>query len=132
MHHRVLLLLVLWAALNACAHAQLCSLKPVAMTVASPKDAAKLAAAALCDNAIINAVWQGNMQLAETLVVGNGTSLTVTGTSAKTAVIDGSSRVQLFDVWGQLTFVNMTLTNGHTTKFGGAIRARFASKGGHQ
>jgi predicted outer membrane repeat protein len=124
MSHR-LLLLVLWAALNAtCAQAQLCSALPVTMTVASAKDAAKLAEAPLYDNAIITAVWQGNIQLAETIVVANGTSLTVTGTSAVTAVIDGGYTVQLFDVWGQLTVVNMTLVNGFTVDFGGAIYSR--------
>eukprot|EP00953_Heterococcus_sp_UTEX-ZZ885_P030620 16174-Heterococcus_DN1.PRE.1 len=94
----LLLLLMLWTALSvSCAQTQLCSSKPVAMTVADSKDAAKLAKAALCDNAIIKAVWQGNVQLAETIVVGNGTSLTVTGASAQKAIIDGGNAVQLFN-----------------------------------
>jgi hypothetical protein len=60
---------MLWTALNAtCVQAQLCSSKPVTMTVASTKDAAKLATAALCSKAIIKAVWQGGAQLAETIV----------------------------------------------------------------
>jgi predicted outer membrane repeat protein len=128
MSHR-LLLLVLWAALNAvCVQAQLCSILPFTITIASPKDAAKLAAAALCETAIIRAVWQGNVQLAETIVVGNGTSLTVTGASDATAVIDGGSRVQLFDVSGQLTLVNVTLVNGYAADSGGAIYSRANTK----
>eukprot|EP00953_Heterococcus_sp_UTEX-ZZ885_P003628 2472-Heterococcus_DN1.PRE.1 len=116
---------MLWTALSvSCAQTQLCSSKPVAMTVADSKDAAKLAKAALCDNAIIKAVWQGNVQLAETIVVGNGTSLTVTGASAQKAIIDGGNAVQLFNVWGALTIMNLTLINGYTVDFGGAIYNR--------
>eukprot|EP00953_Heterococcus_sp_UTEX-ZZ885_P017695 9900-Heterococcus_DN1.PRE.1 len=116
---------MLWTVLTvSCAQAQLCSSKPVAVTVANAKDAAKLTTAAKCDNAIITAVWQGNVQLAQTIVVGNGTSLTVTGASAKTAIIDGVNAVQLFDVWGALKIMNLTLINGYTVDFGGAIYNR--------
>jgi fibronectin-binding autotransporter adhesin len=124
-----LLLLMLWTALSAiCVQAQLCSSKPVTMTIAKAEDAAKLATAALCDNASITVAWQGNVQLADTIVVGNGTSLAVTGASAKTAIIDGGNAVQLFDVWGQLTLINLTLSNGNTTDFGGAIYNRVNSR----
>eukprot|EP00953_Heterococcus_sp_UTEX-ZZ885_P038865 19940-Heterococcus_DN1.PRE.3 len=126
--HCRLLLLMLWTALSAtCAQAQLCSSKPVAMTVANAKDAAKLTTAAKCDNAIITVAWQGKIELADTIVVGNGTSLTVTGASAETAIIDGGNAVQLLDVWGQLTLMNLTLSNGDTTDFGGAIYNRVNS-----
>eukprot|EP00953_Heterococcus_sp_UTEX-ZZ885_P035939 18536-Heterococcus_DN1.PRE.5 len=122
------LLLMLWTALSpTCVQAQLCSSNLLATTVATAKDAAKLATAALCDNAIITAAWQGNVPLAETLVVGNGTSLTVTGASAKTAIIDGGSAVQLFHVWGELNLINMTLTNGYA-EYGGAIFHRANTK----
>jgi hypothetical protein len=100
-HNR--LLLVLWAAVHtAYAQTQLCSSKPVTFKVSNPKDAGDLAAAALCDNATVAAVWLGNIQLADTIVVGNGTSLTVAGASANTAVINGGNKVPLFIVWGQL------------------------------
>jgi predicted outer membrane repeat protein len=103
----------------------LCSVKPVALRVANTQDAVKLAEAALCDNAHVSATWQGNVQLAKTIVVGNGTSLTVrAAATAKTAIIDGGNKVQLFDVWGALTVINMTLTNGFTVDFGGAIYSR--------
>eukprot|EP00953_Heterococcus_sp_UTEX-ZZ885_P021340 11904-Heterococcus_DN1.PRE.1 len=127
-HHR-LLLLVLWAVLSAtCAQTHLCSSRSVVLTVASPKDVAELAAAALCDNAVIRAVWQGNIQLAETIVIGNGTSVTVAGASAKTAVIGGGNKIQLFDVWGQLNLTNLTLSNGNTAYSGGAIYSRANTK----
>jgi hypothetical protein len=75
----------------SCAQAQLHSFEPVALTVADSK-------AVLCDNAIITSVWQGQMQLADTVVMGNGTSLTVIRALAKTAIIDGGNAVQLFVV----------------------------------
>eukprot|EP00953_Heterococcus_sp_UTEX-ZZ885_P007030 4284-Heterococcus_DN1.PRE.2 len=84
----------------------------------------KLTTAALCDNAVIRVVWQGNIQLAETIVVGNGTSLTVAGDSAKTAVIGGGIKIQLFDVWRKLNLMNVTLSNGNTAFLGAAIYSR--------
>jgi hypothetical protein len=90
---------VLWGIFSCvCAQTKGCSLRPELFTVANERDVAKLTTAALCDNAIITANWRGNIQLTETIVVGNGTSLTVTGASAKTAGIDGGKKVQLFEV----------------------------------
>eukprot|EP00953_Heterococcus_sp_UTEX-ZZ885_P013374 7643-Heterococcus_DN1.PRE.3 len=120
---------LLWAAIHkAYAQTQLCSSEPVSLKVSNPKDAAKLAAAALCDNATFTAVWLGNMQLADTIVLGNGTSLTVARASAKAAVINGGNRVPLFIVSGQLAVVNITLTNGYSESCGGAVRVRLAAE----
>jgi hypothetical protein len=103
-------------------------LKPVVFTVTNARDVARLTTAALCDNAIIKANWQGNIQLTDTIVVGNGTILTVSGASAKTTIIDGGNTVQLFDVWGELNLMNMTLSNGNTSFDGGAIFNRANTK----
>jgi predicted outer membrane repeat protein len=94
------------------------------MTVSSPEDVAKLTTAALCDNANISAIWRGIIQLQDTIVVGNGTSLTITGASVESAVINGAKKIQLFDVWGALTIVNMTLLDGYAEDSGGAVLNR--------
>jgi hypothetical protein len=113
---------VAWAIFSTVgAQAQLCSSKSAVFKVSSAQDAAKLTTAALCNNANITAVWKGKIQLAETIVVGNGTSLIVSGVFVEAAMIDGSNKIQLFDVWGQLTLVNVTLTNGFDQNSGGAI-----------
>eukprot|EP00953_Heterococcus_sp_UTEX-ZZ885_P000993 1045-Heterococcus_DN1.PRE.1 len=97
--HLSLLVLLLWTALSAtCAQAQLSSSKPVTMAVAYANDTAELAAAALCDYAIITAVWQGCTACRHHCKEGNGTSLILIRASAKTAIIDGGSTVQLFVV----------------------------------
>jgi hypothetical protein len=112
-------------------HAQLCSENPVTLKVSTSTEAAHLATKALCPNAKVRALWQGNLQLSQTIVVGNGTSLTVLGDAIENSVANGGGKVQLFDVWGNLTIVNMTLLNGHTpvadnygSSNGGAIIAR--------
>jgi hypothetical protein len=89
---RYRLLVLVWTIFSTvCAQAQVCSSKPAVFKVSSAQDAAALSKAALCDDAVISAVWQGEVQLARTIVVGNGTTLTVTGASGKLeAVIVGA------------------------------------------
>jgi predicted outer membrane repeat protein len=41
----------------------------------------------------------------------------------KTSVMDGGGKIQLFEVWGQLTIDNLLLVNGYTELSGGAIYA---------
>jgi hypothetical protein len=107
------LLLAVWIALSAASvEAQRCSTKPATFTVTTPADVQNLLQVALCPNATISVIWKGTMQPSKTIVVGNGTSLTVTGDAIETSVINGGGKIQLFDVWGKLTLVNMTLTHG--------------------
>jgi hypothetical protein len=64
-------------------------------------------------------------------LVGNGTSLTVRGIAAVTAIANDGGTVQLFLVWGALTVnntYNMTPSNGSAIDYGGAIRARRSAK----
>jgi Right handed beta helix region len=93
--------------------AQACSRKPAVFTVTTAADVALLTKAAFCSDATVNAVWQADLQLADTIVVGNGTSLTVTGVTQKTSVIDGGAQLQLFDVWGKLILTDVSLINNY-------------------
>jgi predicted outer membrane repeat protein len=89
------------------------------ISVSSEKGAVALVAAANCTGAI-SAVWSGSVQLTTTIVVGKGTSLTITGTGA--AVIDGAGATQLFDVQGgTLILKDLTLSNAYSPYFGAAV-----------
>jgi predicted outer membrane repeat protein len=121
---------VLWLAFG-CALAQICPNTPVPTTVSSTAGATalakQLATAFDCPKAEFSAVWQGNVTLTESIIVGNGTSLTIRGTAADTAVVNGNGTVQMFVVWGTLTAANMTLINGLASDIGGAIRVRLSA-----
>ncbi|CAB1099999.1 unnamed protein product [Ectocarpus sp. CCAP 1310/34] len=71
--------------------------------------------------------WVGEIFVAETIRVINGTSLNVTG-AGPGAIADGSGSTQLFAVDGgsNLHLSNMTLSNGNTS-FGGAVFANQSS-----
>jgi hypothetical protein len=108
----------------ACVKAHVCSNKPAVFNIISANTAAALAKAAACHNAVVSATWQSEVKLLKTIVVGNASSLTVTGANVDTAFVDGSGKRQLFDVRerGSLTLVNITLTNGFTKESnGGAV-----------
>jgi predicted outer membrane repeat protein len=102
-----------------------CSDKPITIRISSTVALAQLIEAALCPGAIVNANWQGAYNLTETIIVGNGTTLTVAGTT-DTAVMDGNGNTQLFDVWGELNLSNMTLKDGFAER-GGAVRVNEGS-----
>jgi hypothetical protein len=105
--------------------AQSCSATPAPITVTSAADAAVLIKAALCPAATVRAVWQNSVQLPDTIVVANSTSLTII--SAEGTVIDGASKMQLFNVFGSLTLANVTLSNGLSDN-GGAVYIQPAAK----
>eukprot|EP00953_Heterococcus_sp_UTEX-ZZ885_P010201 5960-Heterococcus_DN1.PRE.1 len=96
-----------------------------------PTDLSAFAKAALRPNAVIEAAWQGTVNLTKPVIVGQGTTLTIIGENVATAIADGGRKTQLFDVGGQahLVLVNMTLTNGFTdSASGGAVSlGKFAS-----
>jgi predicted outer membrane repeat protein len=93
----------------------------MAITVTTTTNAALLTAAALCSNATIRAEWQGDVQLLSTIIVGDGTTLTIIGAGVNAATIDGDAETQLFEVYGLLIVRNVTLTNGVANEKGGAI-----------
>jgi predicted outer membrane repeat protein len=117
MNHRRSLSLI-WQLYHVLAES--CNTEPSLITVTSAADAAVLIKAALCPAATIRAVWQGSVQLPKTIVVADGTSLTLTGANVRSAVIDGASKLQLFNVFGDLTLGNLTLSNGLSGN-GGAV-----------
>jgi predicted outer membrane repeat protein len=80
---------------------------------------ADLVNAAGCPNAIITARWQNNLMLPQTIVVGNGTELTITGEPG--AVLNGGGSTQLLYVCGKLRLENLTLTKGYAAEGGGAV-----------
>jgi hypothetical protein len=109
--------------------AVLCSAKRASLTVTTSADIDTLIQAALCPHATINAIWQGEIQPLKTIVVGNGTSLQITGDAIGTSVINGGGKIRLFDVWGKLSIRNMTVINGYVKSYrpsdgGGAIRVQ--------
>jgi predicted outer membrane repeat protein len=92
------------------------------ISVSTEQDAADLAAAAICENATISALWSGSVQPPTTIVVGNGTSLTIIG--ALNSEVDGDSDKQLFNVWETLFLQDLTLSRANTTWRGAAIGGR--------
>jgi predicted outer membrane repeat protein len=94
------------------------------ISVSTEQDAADLAAAAICENATISALWSGSVQPPTTIVVGNGTSLTITGASDSEALLDGDNVKQLFDAWGTLILQDLTLSRANTTGRGAAVGGR--------
>jgi hypothetical protein len=117
-------LLVAGALVAVYAQEQACLKNPPVFNVSSTTEAAVLAKAAACPNALIRAFWQGKVQLRKTIRVGRGSSLTVSGEDTESAIIDGGGKLQLFDVGprGNLTLIDMTLTNGFAdTANGGAV-----------
>jgi hypothetical protein len=104
--------------------AQSGSTKPVSLKVASQTDLSALAKAASRPDAVIEAVWQGTVNLTKPIIVGQGTSLIIIGQNVASAAIgDGGGTTQLFDVgeFANLVLVNMTLTNGFSDANGGAV-----------
>jgi predicted outer membrane repeat protein len=106
----------------AVAQGQACSRAPAPFRVTSATEAAALAKAAACANATISAIWQSKVQLLKRIRVGRGTSVVITGENVDSAIIDGGGRMQLLDVRGVLTLINMTLSNGFSDEEnGGAV-----------
>eukprot|EP00953_Heterococcus_sp_UTEX-ZZ885_P041482 21161-Heterococcus_DN1.PRE.4 len=113
-----LLLLITTQAQHNCVQ-----LKKRHFDISTVQDAAELTAAAACRGNSLTATWYGEVFLADTITVGNNTSLTITAASTAAATIDGNSTTQLFLVNGDLTIAGVTLQNGYTRAQGGAINA---------
>jgi predicted outer membrane repeat protein len=92
--------------------------------VKTTSDASLLSAAVDCEGGAFRAVWDGKVRLEVPIVVGKGTSLSIT--SRNDAIVNGGSKVQLFEAFGDLKLTGLKLLRG-TAEFGGAIWASKAS-----
>jgi predicted outer membrane repeat protein len=97
-------------------------------TVQTAADAAKLGGVAACPGKALVVVWAGKVQLASTIAVGAGSSLTITG--AQGAGISGGGTVQLFENFGTLTLNDLALIDGLAAP--SAVAGGFADGGGIQ
>ncbi|CAN0218527.1 unnamed protein product, partial [Scytosiphon promiscuus] len=92
--------LIVITAATGFAKSEPCEAGTVNMTVASTEDAIGLTNALACTGeGVFRVSWNGSVELAQTVVVGAGSSLNVTGALAG-AEINGGGLVQLFDVTG--------------------------------
>lgn len=93
------------------------------LTVATTEDAANLTTALLeCANGNFDVQWVGEVLVAETIRVSDGTSLTITG-AGPGAIVDGNSTTQLFVAisGARLHLSDMTLAHGYDWENGGAL-----------
>lgn len=107
---------------------QNCSVDTGTFTVESTEDATSLATAIGCSDGDFSVRWVGEVFVADTIHVADGTSLNITGTGPD-AVADGQNVTQLFYVDGgsRLHVSGMTLPHGNASN-GGAIYASQSSR----
>ncbi|CAM9790765.1 unnamed protein product [Scytosiphon promiscuus] len=107
---------------------QNCSVDTTFLAVGSTEDAADLATSLECSNGNFLVEWDGEVVLAQTLRVTNGTSLNITATGPG-AIANGHNTAQLFvvDRGSRLHLSNMTLAHGNATADGGAIYAEWSN-----
>lgn len=120
----LLLLLLLLPATTQGQELLACSAGTNRLTVASTANAATLASSLECSNGEFEVEWDGDVVVAETIRVYDGTSLTVTGAELSAgAIMDGNSTTQLIYISGGSTLhlTNMTLAHGYSPENGGAI-----------
>jgi hypothetical protein len=96
-------------------------------TVSTAAEASQLIAAVDCEGGKFIANWLGAISLPETIVIGNGTELTLTGAANATSIIEGSNTTQLFDVFGKLRLTNMTMMEAYSLQYGPAIHGHTGS-----
>lgn len=106
-----------------------CGSAVLALDVHDADDATDLAKALRCSgSAELTVDWYGDVQLPQTLTVGNSTILNITGSEG--AIIDGGGRIQLFAISGEstLNLRNVSLEGGWAPDGGGAISASETSQ----
>jgi hypothetical protein len=98
----------------AMAQAQVCN--PAAelqqpFTVRSAADAAELSSAIACPDQNLSVEWAGDIELSSTIVIGNGSSLSIAASDAAAAanLISSGQAPRLLDVYGSLELVSVTL-----------------------
>ncbi|CAM9358530.1 unnamed protein product [Ectocarpus sp. 13 AM-2016] len=107
---------------------QECSAVTSPYTVGSTEDASTLSNSLVCSTGAFDVQWIGEVFVAETIHVTDGTSLSITSTGSSAAIADGRNVTQLFvaDRGSSLHFSDMTFAHGNGS-FGGAINAVEAS-----
>lgn len=129
-----LLISFLHGALTANASSGPCATELVSLTVASTEDADALSESLNCTGTgSFDVVWSGHVEISQTLAIGDGTTLTVTGESGSAtntddgAAVDGGGVVQLFSVLNGavLNLYDVSLVNG----LGGHAAAVYAGGG---
>eukprot|EP00752_Nemacystus_decipiens_P008185 g7321.t1 len=106
-----------------------CNAASSPVTVGSTEDLATLAASLDCSNGEFAVRWVGEISVAETIHVTNGTSLNITGDGSE-SVAEGGDVTQLFYVnrGSSLHLSNMILANGNASgSYGGAIHVEDSS-----
>lgn len=108
-----------------------CGVVASPFTVGTTEDVSTLSTSLGCSNGTFVVQWVGEIFVAETIHVTNGTSLSITGIGAGSrAIADGRNDTQLFvvDRGSSLHFFSdMTLAYGDASSFGGATNAPEAS-----
>lgn len=105
-----------------------CPEEAMSLTVSTPAEAYELAQALRCSGlAHIHVDWNGRIELENSLALGNGSSLNITGSDG--AIIDGADEVQLLTVndGATLHMHNITLQQGRTIAYGGGVFANDSS-----
>lgn len=97
----------------------------VTETVSSTADAQNLSAALLtaCTGVEYLVDWTGRVTIPATFNVTSGNTLTITGSSAETDILDGGWDVQLFVLGRNTTLIleNVSLMRGKATESGAAV-----------
>jgi hypothetical protein len=122
----------------AMARAQVCN--PAAelqqpFTVRSAADAAELSSAIAYPDQNLSVEWAGDIELGSTIVINNGSSLSIAASDAAAAasLISSGQAPRLLDVYGSLELVNVTLVgqlaDAATAEgaFAGAVQGRAGS-----
>eukprot|EP00752_Nemacystus_decipiens_P011444 g10163.t1 len=115
------------AAQTAAAAPPACSPASSDLTVSTAAQLAALVQAANCSQGEVSVSWEGALVFSGPIVVGNSTSVSLTGVGAG-AALDGGGASRLFEVaeGGSLFLENVELRNGRAPLFSGGGGAIFA------
>lgn len=105
-----------------------CGLGVLNVTVSTSDDAKELAEALTCTGSVHIVVnWLGRVELTQTVVVGNSSTLDIVG--SEKAIIDGNRGIPLIKVSGgaSLNLFNISLEDGEASDWGGAVFANESS-----
>jgi hypothetical protein len=106
-----------------------CAKQPQSFTVSTTAEATQLAAAVDCEGGSFNVAWAGEITVANSIVVGAGTSLRIiaaaaTGSAAGAAVMHGANVTQLIQIGnGKLYLKGLVLQEAASIALGAAVHA---------
>lgn len=98
------------------------------IVVSTAADVSELVLALMHDGPVqVSVDWRGRVELTQTLTLGNGSSLAITGSDE--AAIDGGGTVRILEASGgtTLNLLNISLDNGWAADWGGALYANESS-----